>query len=466
VGAVFGSLETTGVLVRAALLTMNTVRPCPSEESLVRYATDELHGSARNALARHLHICETCDVAVALCRGTHQSSIHFTETPEEKAVLRRVHFARALQPGQLLGHFRIVERIGMGAMGVVFAALDTRLERHVALKVLLESRQSLERAHAQLQLEARSMARLVHPNVVTLFEIGSDRDCVFMAMELVTGYSLREWLQKRPDTKQVMHLFSNIALAVQAAHDAGIIHRDLKPQNILVSKSGEPKVTDFGLAQSMESLDGSQSGTPAYMPLEALDGRGAGPASDQFSLAVCLHEALTGNRPFARATMEEYRLALRERPAVDSSLPRHIRNALARALHVDPEQRFDSVQAFAKALSTGARSTSSWRVRTWVAVVGAVTLAGAGAAALRSRHSRVEQEPSSVQHVSATAESPEPTLPMGTLQASTSAVPSAPEVVTSKPLTRVPTSNGFVIPRASASPTKRSDDDELTRSRR
>lgn len=343
---------------------------CPSEDLLIRYGEKRLRVEERAPIDAHLEACEACDLSVAMLRASVASSMHLTAQTEAdlEAFTRRMKVARNLKPGMHLGRYRLLRKVGMGAMGAVFAAYDPDLDRDVALKVLLESNAAPEVERARIAREARSMAKLAHPNVVAVYEIGVAGDRVFLAMELVVGTTLQEWMLLNPPRGELVSLFQEIALALEAAHRVGIIHRDLKPQNIMVSQEGRAKVTDFGLADAATKT-GTLIGTPAYMSLEAIRGELVGPASDQFSLAVCLHEALTGKRPYEASSQVELRELLCERPKVDVQIERRLKGVLERALDPSPALRFPSMEAFAFALADAPRTPVRKRV------VGAVALA-------------------------------------------------------------------------------------------
>ncbi len=291
------------------------------------------------------------------------------------AFVRRAELAQQLRPGATLGRYRVLARVGRGAMGVVYAAHDPQLDRNVALKVLLDDHASDEEvAGGRLLREARSMAKLAHPNIVTVFEVGVANGRVHLAMELVEGTTLAEWLARAPSRDRVLALFVDVARALGAAHRAGVVHRDLKPHNILVSVEGQAKVTDFGLADAGAAVSGASDtssvlsltrtrgvvGTPAYMAPEVLLGARATALSDQFSFAVCVHEALTGRRPYEAETLAELEARVASAPpTVDASLDPKMEAILRRALAREPEERFASMGELAEALASLSSTTSS-----------------------------------------------------------------------------------------------------------
>ncbi len=209
----------------------------------------------------------------------------------------------AAAPG--FGRFRVLERLGGGGMGVVYSAYDPQLDRGVALKTVHVPRQSQELALR----EAKALAKLSHPNVVSVFDVGIEQGHVYIVMELVRGKTLRAWVSDQP-ALAVVDAYRQAALALAAAHDGGLVHRDFKPDNAIVGVDGRVRVVDFGLAIESE-VAGGVAGTPMYMAPEQAAGAPATPAADQYSFGVSLAEALPEPRPawieaiLARARAEE-----------------------------------------------------------------------------------------------------------------------------------------------------------------
>ncbi|HEY1557978.1 MAG TPA: serine/threonine-protein kinase [Kofleriaceae bacterium] len=292
--------------------------------------------------------------------------------------------APAPELGATLGRYRIERVIGEGGMGVVHAAFDPDLERRVALKVLRVVDSTGDDARQRLLREARAMARLTHPNVVAVHEVGTASGRDYVAMELVEGESLAEWLRaEQRSTRDIVQAFIAAGRGLAAAHAAGLVHRDFKPHNVLRRGDGRVCVTDFGLARGLDATGheatmrlgkdakpehtpsalsgltatGSVLGTPAYMAPEQWAGGTVGPPADQFAFCVALWEALSGERPFRGATIDLLKAEVARGPAsLDASkLPRRLRAVLRRGLDPDPAKRFPNMDALLAALSRAQR---------------------------------------------------------------------------------------------------------------
>ncbi len=346
---------------------------CPSENDLLELLACARDDGDAELMRRHLDACEDCRAAVAaLLRGG--------ATPQ---VVRR--------PGDRVGRYRILRKLGAGAMGVVYAARDPDLDREVALKLLRPAGNTaqVEQVSARLRREAEALARVSHPNVTAIYDVGIDHDpgasapVVYVAIELVDGPTLRRWLADgaRP-WREVVRVLGQAAQGLHAAHEAGVVHRDVKPENILVGRDGRVRVTDFGLAQlgggSTDSIPitprpadaaveltvtGMLVGTPAYMAPEQFEGLRADARSDQFALCVVLYEALFDRRPFAGLDLGELSRAVLdgqvERPPADVRVPGWLRALVMRGLARDPADRFPSLSPIADALVDPPRPWSS-----------------------------------------------------------------------------------------------------------
>lgn len=215
--------------------------------------------------------------------------------------------------GQILKHYRILEQIGAGGMGVVYRAHDEELDRDVAIKVLPAGTFADDSASRRFRKEALSLARLNHPNVATIHEFSSDNHIDFLVTEYIPGLSLESKIAGRPlPAQKIINLGIQLAHGLAAAHDQNIVHRDLKPANLRVTPDGRLKILDFGLAQLANpnrdqamtaTMTSSQeiTGTLPYMAPEQLRGEPANVSSDIWSTGVVLYEMATGRRPFSRA---------------------------------------------------------------------------------------------------------------------------------------------------------------------
>ncbi len=281
-----------------------------------------------------------------------------------------------IERGTTVERYVILERIGAGAMGVVYSAFDPRLDRQVAVKVL-EPRRDRD----ELLEEARALAMLSHPNVVAVHDAGVFRDTVFITMERVQGQTFDTWLahEGRRDWRAVLGVLLGAGRGLTAAHDAGSVHRDFKPANVMVDESGLAKVMDFGLAARASTSSDSPSrsrpeGTPMYMAPEQHMGMAATFASDQYAFCVVAYEALSGAHPRAgKATLGALLEALSHDPPPLScpGLPAKVRAAIIRGLSADPQERWPSMHALLDVMRDALAGTGS----RWL---GAATLAGLG----------------------------------------------------------------------------------------
>ncbi|MCA9656192.1 MAG: serine/threonine protein kinase [Myxococcales bacterium] len=279
-----------------------------------------------------------------------------------------------LPRGTAIDRYVVVDVLGEGGMGVVYTAYDPELDRRVAIKVLRSS--LVGEGRPRLIREAQAIARIAHPNVVAVHDVGELDGSVFVTMEFVEGRTLGRWLREETRSlPEILEVFLQAGRGLAAAHAVDLVHRDFKPDNALVGDDGRVRVVDFGLARgrgsaesiaphmglSSSSLDealteaGAVMGTPAYMAPEQLAGRMATAASDQFSFCVSLYEALYGERPFGGntlATLSEavYRGEVRE-PAPGRSVPTWLRKVLLRGLQTRAEDRHPSMDALLDELS-------------------------------------------------------------------------------------------------------------------
>ncbi|EDM79406.1 serine/threonine kinase family protein [Plesiocystis pacifica SIR-1] len=281
-------------------------------------------------------------------------------------------------PSILRGRYVLLERRGSGSGGVVYRAYDPRLDRQVALKLLRHRDRPSPRAAHRLEREAQALAKLKHPNVVTVYDVGVHGGRLFVAMEFVEGQTMREWLgragPKPRSWRAILSVFQAAARALAAVHDAGLVHRDFKPENVMIDTDGVARVMDFGLVAGPEHLFGGSTsderqtpedsnpqitrtnalvGTPAYMAPEQLEGGRASPASDQFSFCVALHEALFGARPYPKLSDELPEQPMALPPARARRVPAWLRAVVAQGLAPDPRARHRDMQALSHALEAG-----------------------------------------------------------------------------------------------------------------
>jgi tetratricopeptide (TPR) repeat protein len=275
-----------------------------------------------------------------------------------------------LPAGTRVDRYCVISPLGEGGMGVVYEAWDPRLDRRVALKMLRpgRSRGRVLSRDADLLAEAQALARIEHPNIVTVYDFGVTPQGVFITMELCRGQSLRRWLaQSERSVREILDVFIAAGRGLAAAHQAGIVHRDFKPANVLIGEDGSVRVADFGLARPFDLTEDGISasitdsdresstiaGTPAYMAPEQLFGRAGDHRMDQFSFCVCLYHALLGHAPFPDRTFDGRRREARaglgslERERIERArhVPARVRRAVLRGLEVEPEARFGSMDA-------------------------------------------------------------------------------------------------------------------------
>jgi non-specific serine/threonine protein kinase len=267
-----------------------------------------------------------------------------------------------LSPGSKLSHYSIVETIGQGGMGVVYRALDVSLDRHVALKVLPQEVTADPARLERFQREARALAALNHPGIVTIHSVEEAEGVHFLTMELVEGKTLEEVLRQGGlAPRRYFDIAVALTTALSAAHERGVLHRDLKPGNVMVTGDGRVKILDFGLAKQTRQDQGAESGsttrtvtrqgqivgTVSYMAPEQLQGLPADERSDIFSLGIVLYQMATGKRPFQGETWAEATSSiLRDTPApvesVRADLPEHLGRILRRSLEKDPRRRYQT----------------------------------------------------------------------------------------------------------------------------
>ncbi|HJZ87055.1 MAG TPA: tetratricopeptide repeat protein [Polyangia bacterium] len=366
---------------------------CLAENTVVDLLGDKLAPETAAQTRAHVEQCADCQQLVAEAARLLQSgdALALASTAWERVHARLIDGAPPpLEPGARVGRYIVLAEIGAGGMGVVYAAHDPELDRKIALKLLradLLPESAMADMRSRLLREAQAMARLAHPNVVTVYDAGTFGDQVFVAMEFVDGQTLGSWLraQARP-WREVLSVFLHAGRGLAAAHAAGLAHRDFKPDNVLVGEGGRVQVTDFGLARPTGPMPprpedapagsapssvrksplsitltktGALVGTPAYMAPEQYGGGGADTRTDQFSFCVALYEGLYGQRPFVGQTLEQLALEVAQGHVADpppgSRVPGWLRRVVLRGMSLDPGARFPSMDALLEALERDPR---------------------------------------------------------------------------------------------------------------
>jgi tetratricopeptide (TPR) repeat protein len=361
-------------------------RPCLDDELAARFASGAATPVEIADIESHLDGCATCRRTVAALAAGAAPVLHSFVHPDhlDTEPVEALSETTAPDAGARIGRYVTLGTLGRGGMGVVVAAHDPELDRRIAIKLVHPAlwRTASEKARELLRAEARAMARLVHPNVVTVHDLGTVGDQLFVAMELVEGTSLDAWRRAAPRTwREVLAVCIQAGRGIAAAHRAGLVHRDVKPQNVLVDRHGHARITDFGLAALIHVgpvvAEAGPAGTPAYMSPEQHRCDEVGPPSDQFNFCVMLYEALFGERPFAGATPSAVALEvlagrMRDLPR-RPHLPLRVRRALRRGLATDPAARFPDMEALLAELAVAPR----WRRFVIVPVAAAAAIAGA-----------------------------------------------------------------------------------------
>jgi serine/threonine protein kinase len=334
---------------------------CPTDEEIADLVEGVLDEAVRRSVTEHLGDCDACRLLVAAA----QSPMPDARVPDAES---------KIAAGTRLGRFVVLELVGKGGMGAVYAAYDPELDRKVALKVV---RSVSHAAHLEerLKREAQALARLNHPNVITIYEVGSVGAQLFIAMEFVEAGTLRQWLKAETrGWREIVAHFCFAGEGLAAAHAVGLVHRDFKPDNVLVGRDGRMRVTDFGLARATAGDDvlpfgavapesplnesitaaGALVGTPAYMAPEQLDGEPLDGRADQFSFCASLYQALYGELPFTGDNRRAIRAAIAVEsvrlPPRKATVPPRVRAVLLRGLRSRPEERYRSMRQLVDAL--------------------------------------------------------------------------------------------------------------------
>ena len=373
-------------------------RTCPPPEILRQFLLGKLPREGSNQLENHFSNCARCETMArtlaesdaAATNGSPQGTP--ADDPWCRALKMRLSGARELEDqvatstwigsdpvlswtlkhetehqallgaGSVVRGYEIQKLLGKGGMGIVYRATQTALKRPVALKMILGGSLVGEERLARFRQEAEVLARIRHPHIIQIFEIGEHDGVLFFSMELAEGGNLGDLIQARTlSLRQGVELLVAIAHGVHAAHEIGIVHRDLKPANILLTSNGVPKVTDFGLAKQLESagptLTGDIIGSPTYMSPEQASGRhdDIGRTTDVYGLGVILYEIATGTPPFQGNVEKVLRQVIRDEPSsprhIVPSLPQDLETITLKCLQKEQSRRYQTAAEFADELS-------------------------------------------------------------------------------------------------------------------
>jgi len=367
---------------------------CLAESTVLAFIGGRLPPETLSSVEEHISACSACADLVTWAAADHGSAVRL-------AGVEGRPFVGQLQPGARIGRYQILGAVGRGGMGEVHAAYHPDLDRRIAVKVVYGSDVRADQRRVRLLREARAIARLSHPNVITVHDAGTFGDGVFIAMELIDGWTIEQWLRAEARTwQQILDVFIGAARGLAAAHAAGVVHRDFKPQNVMIAKSGAVRVMDFGLARlaqddgasdgretpvagravpSVETVTktGAFIGTPAYMAPEQFRREATDARSDQFSFCVALHEALYGVRPAVAIAEGGAPVDPSAGHSRRTGVPGWLRAIVLRGASAEREQRYPSMDALVAALERGRTPV---RRRVWVPVAAfAAIMALAGA---------------------------------------------------------------------------------------
>ncbi len=386
-------------------MRQNVQTHCP-DDVLAALSRGETNDSTAPAL-QHVSECHDCNAKLLKANVARMAAASdgTSDVAAPAALPPEVKKEEGLAEGTKVGRYLILKMAGAGGMGVVYAAYDATLNRRVALKVMRASTGSEGDAagKARLLREGQALAQLAHPNVVSVFEMGTFEDRVFIAMEFVEGQTLREWVAMPRPWREIVSVFLHAGAGLAAAHAAGIVHRDFKLDNVLLGKAGRVYVMDFGIARGtdnreeamprteemeLETESGSGSlsapltqvgaviGTRAYMAPEQFDACPADARSDQFSFCVALYRALFQDSPFPSVGLKDAnRWSVRPAPR-GSKVPSWLFRIVERGLQRAPDKRYPSMEALLADLRV---DVGRKRQRTAAMVAGGVLLVAAAA---------------------------------------------------------------------------------------
>jgi len=377
---------------------------CLDERTVVAFVAGRIDAATRSTVAAHLDSCSSCTELTVLAAA---DLAHHSAPPGKEGV----PYIGGLLPGSRVDRYQILGAVGRGGMGEVYAAYHPDLDRRIALKVVAESGADSAERRARLLREARTIARLSHPNIVAVYDAGTVDDRVYIAMEFVEGETVDAWLRSQPrGWREIVDVFVAAGRGLAAAHAGGVIHRDFKPQNVMVGRDGNVRVMDFGLARLAEepadtrvpdddapdrpaapptvTKTGALIGTIAYMSPEQFRREPLDARSDQFSFCVALHEAIYGRRPelghLDASAIPPNASGDKSANTRGGNAPGWLRAVVARGLATDRDKRFPSMDALLAAARRGQnrirRRAATLAV---VSAVAVVALAGWRLAAVR-----------------------------------------------------------------------------------
>lgn len=345
-------------------MTIPEVHPpssCPDAHTITLMLQGAIKHTQIEAIQAHLNTCARC---------AEELSILMSVLPSRAPSMTRGEHSAPHRPVTSIDRYRIQGVLGTGAMGVVFDAQDTQLDRRVALKLIRPDLKAPQAATQRLLREARALAALDHPNILTLFDAGThDTHHIYMTSALIEGETIDVWAKGRP-WQDIVSCYEQVCEGLMHAHSRGFVHRDIKPQNIIVDQRGQPHICDFGLAHHHDVFTSSQTtpmaafesrltqsgaliGTPAYMPPEQLDGQQVGHHADQYALCASLYEAIYGFRPHMAQSLEELLRSARSGQLTfppSAEIPVALPTILRQGLHPRAGERHEDMEALRAAL--------------------------------------------------------------------------------------------------------------------
>jgi WD40 repeat protein len=366
--------------------------PCPARESLEQLLARRLSPPEQTAVEEYVEDCPRCQGTLEDLLGDGPGESLDSRLLRHDALRQRFQPGADLPPAaetdrsaedrgpttvitprpdpgpgggegpELMAGYEVLGELGRGGMGVVYRARQVKLNRLVALKMILAAGHAGEEERQRFRTEAEAIARLQHPHIVQVYEVGEADGRPFCSLEFCAGGSLAGKLAEGTlPAREAAALLHRLAGAVQSAHEAGVVHRDLKPANVLMTADGTPKVTDFGLAKRLgeagQTLSGAVMGTPCYMAPEQAAGRGkqVGPAADVYALGAVLYECLTGRPPFrGESVMDTLEQVLTREPVpvrqLQPKVPRDLETICLKCLQKEPPKRYGSARDLAEDL--------------------------------------------------------------------------------------------------------------------